>query len=50
MLYKTFSPIVFSYFEIEKYIKEKKNHSYVTINMLKYVLWISLSSNYKFKK
>ena len=44
-----FSPIVFSYFEIEKYIKKKKN-SYVTINMLKYVLWISLFSNYKFKK
>lgn len=28
-----FSPIVFSYFEIEKYIKEDKNHSYITINM-----------------
>lgn len=26
-----FSPIVFSYFEIEKYIKKKKKHSYVTI-------------------
>ena len=32
-----FSPIVFSYFEIEKYIKEGKE-TLICNNMLKYVL------------